>query len=206
VQWEKLRLERIEEFLLNLYAYITYDLVPGVWTGYEEFCLDPMQSDEPPPGRSNLNHAWWPRWQTRMNHGYEQTRVGANIPELVRFALVQAERDRELLWLARAMPREWLVEGARTVVRDAPTRWGRLGLEIRSHVDTEGRIDVVIHTPGGGWPRVNLRLRHPRGELLREVRLNGRPHDDFDPETETIHLPAGLTGTSRVVVLWQRSQ
>jgi len=203
VQWEKLRLERVREFLLNFYAYITYDLAPGVWTGYEEFCLDPMKGQDP-PGRSNLMHRWWPRWATRMTHGYEQTRVNANIPELARFMVIQAERDRDLLWLGRAIPRHWLTQGKVTTVRSAPTRWGEISFQIASKVDSAQRIDVIIETPGAAWPRINLRLRHPRADRLTRVSLNGKPFTDFDARTETIHLPAGLAGKNRVEVYAQR--
>jgi len=200
VQWEKLRLERIREFLLNFYAYITYDLVPGVWTGYEEFSLDPMVG-QAPPGRSNLKHSWWPKWKTRMTPGYEQTRVSANIPELARFILVQAERDRDLLWLGRAIPRHWLTEGKQTVLGNAPTRWGKLSLTISSTVDSKGTISALIDTPGDGWPRINLRLRHPAQARLKKVLLNGEPYGEFD--AETVHLPAGLSGRTRVEAYWE---
>jgi hypothetical protein len=200
-QWEKLRLERYREVLLNFYAYITYDLAPGVWTGYEEFCLDPIK-DQDPPGRSNLMHSWWPQWAARMTHGYEQTRANQNIPMLGRMLVLQAERDEELLWLARAVPRHWLAEGNEIVVRDAPTRWGKIHFRIRSQVDSASRIVAEIETPGDGWPRLNLRLHHPHKAQLAEARLNGQPLGQFDAATETVFLPAGLAGRNEVVTSW----
>lgn len=201
VQWEKLRLERVREVLLNFYSYISYDLAPGVWTGYEEFCLDPMKEDTDPPGRSNLNHSWWPRWRTRMTHGYEQTRVSANIPELARFLIIQAERDRDLLWLGRAMPRAWLRDGAETIVGNAPTRWGRLDLHIRSQVE-QGTITARLNLRGSQWPRINLRFRHPGKATLETATVNGSPVADFERESGTLHLPAGLSEEVTVETVW----
>lgn len=198
VIWEKLRQERIREVLLNLYAYVTYDFVPGVWTGYEEFCLDPMVGQDP-PGRSNLNHAWWPRWRDCVTHGYEQTRVAANVPMLVRFLLLQAERDRARVWIGRAIPRHWLGEGMETLLERAPTRYGSFDVRYVSAIESAGTITVRIMPPQETAVELRVRVRAPLGYTLRRAEVNGRGHSDVDLGSGTVRIPQTTPGKEMAV-------
>ena len=206
VIWEKLRQERIREVLLNLYAYLTYDFVPGVWTGYEEFCLDPMKG-QTPPGRSNLNHAWWPRWKDCVTHGYEQTRVAANIPMLVRFLLLQAERDQPRVWIGRAIPRHWLEEGMKTVMSRAPTRYGPFDIAYESAITSTGTITAWITPPGRAGLDLRVRVRAPLGYTLNRVDVNGNAHTDVNRETATVRISPSPPGTPLTVIsYWSRGE
>ena len=205
VIWEKLRQERIREVILNLYAYLSYDFVPGVWTGYEEFCLDPMEG-QIPPGRSNLNHAWWPRWKTSVTHGYEQTRVAANIPMLLRFLLLQAERDQPRVWIGRAIPRHWLEEGMETHLGRAPTRYGSFDISYRSTIVSKGTITVDITPPRQAGSELHVRVRAPLGYTLSRVRVNGRAHADIDHESDTVRIPRSLSSAPLAIVTHWRHE
>ena len=97
------------------------------------------------------------------------------------------ERDREL-WLAPFATQAWMKDGLGISVRNAPTRFGRVSYRIRSKAD-EGIMEASIRPPTRSLPdRIVLRLRHPMGKPMKEVWVNGKPHRDFDPSSETIRM------------------
>ena len=53
-------------------------------------------------------------------------------------------------------------------------------------------IDAHFELPPGdsGLKQTQVRLRAPRGNTIHSVTLNGKPWARFDPQTETITLPA----------------
>ena len=108
--------------------------------------------------------------------------------ELYRNMLVREEDDHTLL-LAQATPRTWLENGKEIAVKNAPTWFGKLSYEVRSHASS-GSIDATVqldsYLPG---TTVVLRLRHPLGKPLRGVNINGKPWRDFDAQKEWIRIP-----------------
>jgi hypothetical protein len=117
---------------------------------------------------------------------------------MTRWLLVFEDPQSETLWLGKGVPREWLEDGKTTAVSDAPTRWGRIGYSIVSHVK-EGTIHAKVELPASFTALTNLRLRAPGDAKLKSVTLNGKAWTQFDPTEETITLPAGTTGTVNLV-------
>jgi len=96
--------------------------------------------------------------------------------------------DGDALWLAKGTPRAWLEDGKKIHVADAPTFFGSVSYEIRSHVDAR-QITATIQWPQRESPKpLRLRLRHPDRVPLTAVTINGQPWRDFDAEEETINL------------------
>lgn len=111
--------------------------------------------------------------------------------ERFRMALVMEQDDT--LWLARATPREWLDQGQRIAVRNAPTWFGPVSYELTSDVD-RGTIRAQLTLPSRNPPgEVRLRLRHPGSAPMRSVEVNGKAWSEFDSQGEYIRL-SGLTG------------
>ena len=103
-----------------------------------------------------------------------------------RTMLVQERGDE--LWLAPFMTSNWLGDGQRVSVENAPTFFGKVSYQIQSHAN-EGYIEATINPPIRQAPRsLVLRLRHPEGKPMRAVTVNGQPHADFDPREETIRM------------------
>jgi hypothetical protein len=98
----------------------------------------------------------------------------------------------DLLWLAPFVTCNWLKDGQRLSVSNAPTRFGPVSYEIQSHM-AESVIRATIHPPARRTPSgIVLRLRTPEGSPIRSVRVNGRPHSDFDKTAGLVRLtPAG---------------
>jgi hypothetical protein len=121
------------------------------------------------------------------------------VPLLLRWMLVFEEPWSDEVWLAKGTPRKWLEEGGKISVSGAPTRWGRIGFSISSHLK-EGRVEAALDLSAPFGARVKLRLRVPEGNRIRTVTLNGNPWAQFDPEAETVLLPAGSRGKIALTV------
>jgi hypothetical protein len=121
---------------------------------------------------------------------------------LVRHMLVTEERGAvgdysgNLLLLAGA-PRAWLQDGKEIRLREMPTHFGPMNLEVCSHT-AKRRIEARF-TPSARKPcqTVKLRFRHPDSSPLQSVRVNGKPWREFDPAKEWILLPGNI-GPCRV--------
>jgi len=104
-----------------------------------------------------------------------------------RFMLVMEMKDE--LFLARGTPREWMEHGKRIAVNKAPTYFGSLSYSIQSRV-ADGTIEANVVPPKRQHPKaLYLRLRHPQKAAIKQVTLNGRSWNRFDPEKEWIEIP-----------------
>ena len=92
------------------------------------------------------------------------------------------------LWLAPFITSNWLKDGQRLTVSNAPTRFGPVSYQIESHL-AEGYIRATIQPPVRQAPsRIVLRLRTPDGSQIRSVRVNGKRHSDFDKARDVLRL------------------
>lgn len=99
------------------------------------------------------------------------------------------ERPDDSLLLLQATPRRWLQDGKRITVERAPTFFGLLSLEVESRADS-GRILASVDLRARRRPQaILLRLRHPNGEALRSVSVDGEAWTDFDPGKEWVRVP-----------------
>jgi hypothetical protein len=109
---------------------------------------------------------------------------------LVQSRLMLVMERGDVLWLAPLVPSKWLEDGKSIVVRDVPTRFGRCGYRIDSHL-AEGYVEAQIDSPERDRPSsIVLRLRHPGGAPISRVTVNGKPHESFDGPAGEIQLPA----------------
>ena len=158
-----LRLDRIEEYLLFLYAHRHHAHTPGGWVAAEVagisgglplFCI-PAQ---------------------------------LTIPLLMRWMLVFEESDRERLHLGRALPRDWVGSGETIAIKGAPTRWGRADFSLRAD-RTAKEIVAEAALIGASRPaEVHVRLRMPRGTRIASATVNGKPARLSGREKDTIIL------------------
>lgn len=157
-----LRLDRIDEYLLFLYAHRHHAHTPGSWTAGEV-------SD--------------------INGGMPLFCMPAQltIPLLLRWLLVFEDSAGETLYLGRAIPRTWLASGKPITISDAPTRWGTasLSLQMPGPDTIQGTITLPDRTvPSTVW----LGLRAPGGKRLLQVTLNDTTVDAGDLRTEAVRL------------------
>jgi len=82
----------------------------------------------------------------------------------------------------------WLRDGQRLSVQNAPTRFGPVSYEIISHT-ARGFIEARIEPPTWQKPeQIFLRLRHPDGKRIQSMLVNGRRYRAFDPSGATIRI------------------
>ena len=161
-----LRLNRIEEYLLFLYAHRYHDHTPGSWTAGEvagiggggaTFCIPAQQT----------------------------------IPLLVRWMLVFEDSDDDRLHFGRALPREWVAIGKPIGIVGAPTRWGRVDY----HLETRGSNTLVatISLPArGDLPKeLHVSFRAANGRTLASVTANGKPAEFQGPHHDAVIIAPG---------------
>jgi len=121
---------------------------------------------------------------------------------LVRFRSMLVMEEGPALWLARGTPREWLEQGKKIRVKNAPTHFGTMTYDIVSDVD-HGKIAASVEIPSRNPPKsVLLRFRHPKNSPIKSVILtNGHQWNDFDAATGTIRLH-DLEGTVQLEAVY----
>jgi hypothetical protein len=88
--------------------------------------------------------------------------------------------------LGQAVPRPWLEHGKQVRIEGAPTRFGPVSFAIDSR-SNEGKMLAAVDPPVRNPPEaIALRLRHPRGEPIRSVRVDGQPSTEFTADTVTL--------------------
>ncbi len=98
-----------------------------------------------------------------------------------------AEHGDEL-FVGQAIPRAWFADGLTMRLDRALTHFGEASVEFVSHAAT-GQIRVKLSPPHRNPPaRIRLRVRHPEGRPIWQVRVNGLSHQNFDVEKEEILL------------------
>ena len=120
----------------------------------------------------------------------------------LKWMLLFEQPDTKTVWIAKALPREWLSPGEHVDVRNATTRYGRISFHLAPEIDEQapgGRYVVranvttsVVAINGGFTPPggVKLRLRAPvpHAGTMSSVTVGGKAWTAFDPDEETIEL------------------
>ncbi|MBB5877556.1 Tat pathway signal protein [Xanthomonas sp. 3498] len=171
-----LRLDRIEEYLLFLYAHRYHVHTRGSWTAGEV---------------------------TGITGGMPLFCIPAQmtIPLLLRWMLVFEDSAGEELFLARAVPRDWLGSGETIAIDAAPTRWGAVSLRLRAD-PAQRRIEGGVRLPAQRPARTWLTLRVPAGTRLQEVRLDGQSAALSGPRNERVLVPAGSAATVAISAVY----
>lgn len=93
------------------------------------------------------------------------------------------------LHLLRATPRGWLADGKTISIKNAPTYFGPVSLDVRSRL-ADGFIEAGIRCPDRNPPGiVTLTLRLPDDYVIESVTIEGVAHQDFDAATGLVRLP-----------------
>jgi len=161
-----LRLDRVEEYLLFLYAHRYHDHTRGSWTAGEVsgigggtalFCIPAQQT----------------------------------IPLLVRWMLVLEDSDEDRLYLGKGLPREWLVSGQEIGIEEAPTRWGRVSFRMRAKNGNRIVASVMLPEEGDGPRVLHIKFRLPQHNTLHTITANGKAMQASGPQNDTIVIATG---------------
>ena len=157
--------DRVREYLLGFYGHMAHHQTRGTFTAYEQV-----------PIRGYRSRGYYADYCVPSQ---------LTIALMTRWMLAYEERDRDVLWLCRAVPREWVASGF--AFSGASTRWGKVGVRVSPSEDlraVEAEISFARDLP----PMVKLRIRHPRQARLDECRVEGGRRQPTDAEQEFIRL------------------
>jgi hypothetical protein len=102
------------------------------------------------------------------------------------------------LLLLYGAPRNWLADGKKIRIHNAPTHYGPISIDVVSRVDS-GRIEARVVPPARNpCQLIKLRLRHPQQKPIATVRVNGISSGDIDTDGELMLLPGTLQGNKSV--------
>ena len=161
-----LRLDRVEEYLLFLYAHRYHDHTRGSWVAGEVsginggtalFCIPAQQT----------------------------------IPLLVRWMLVLEDSDAERLYFAKGVPREWVISGRPVRIQQAPTRWGRVSMNLAAAPASKSVVASVELARPGAPKEINVKLRVSKQNRLRSVTVNGRAAQLSGKHADTVIVSTG---------------
>lgn len=169
-----LRLDRVEEFLLFLYAHRYHAHTRGSWTAGEVTGIT---------GDSALYCV--PAQQT--------------IPLLMRWMLVLEDSDEDRLYLAKGVPREWLASGKPIEIAKAPTRWGRVSFNLGIKPGAKAIVGH-IELSGSKVPQeVHLKLRVPQRFAFQKITVNGEAASLTGRHKDTVLIATKIQNTFEVV-------
>jgi hypothetical protein len=164
-----LRLDRVEEYLLFLYSHRYHDHTRGSWVAGEVSGIN---------GGTALFCI--PAQQT--------------IPLLVRWMLVLEDSDADRLYFAKGVPREWVMSGKPVRIEQAPTRWGRVSLNLAARPASKSVVATVELARAGAPQEIHVKLRVSKQMPLRSVTVNGRQAQLSGKHSDTVVI---LTGAEK---------
>jgi hypothetical protein len=172
--YQLLRLDRIEEYLLFLYAHRYHDHTRGSWVAGEVsgitggraiFCVPAQQT----------------------------------IPIMVKWALVLDDPDEERIHFGKAVPRNWLASGKPVKIAQAPTRWGRVNLDM-VYNPVSKKVSAVVELARAGFPKeIHVKLRMPKQTPIRAVMVNGSSAKLSGPHNDTVIITTGAVKRFEVI-------
>ena len=169
-----IRLDRIEEYLLFCYSHRYHDHSPGSWTAGEVAGLG--------PGKPTF---CIPAQQT--------------IPCVVRWMLAIEDHDEDRLYLAKGVPRAWVASGKPIRIDQAPTRWGRVNLNLQNRPQLKSVVATVELARAGSPKELHVKLRMPLANAVKTATVNGQPAAIGGVHNDTVIVQTGTEKHFEVV-------
>ena len=169
-----LRLDRIEEYLLFLYAHRYHNHTRGSWVSAEVsgitggtplFCIPAQQT----------------------------------IPLMVRWMVVLEDSDEDRLYLGKGLPREWVGSAKPIKIQHAPTRWGRVSFSLQAQPEKKAVVGRVELARAGAPRELQVKFRLPVGQTLKGATVNGRPAEFSGLHGDTVAFETGTEKSFEVV-------
>jgi len=161
-----LRLDRIEEYLLFLYAHRYHDHTRGSWTAGEVAGIDGGTALFCIPAQ-------------------------LTIPMLVRWMMVFEDSDEDRLYFAKGLPRDWVTSGKEIQIDQAPTRWGRVDFRMVASASNQITATVVLPEGRRAPKEIQVKFRLPTHNSLSTVSANNRRVDVGGNHKDTVSIPIG---------------
>lgn len=118
---------------------------------------------------------------------------------MVRWMLVLEDSDEDRLYFAKGVPRDWVISGKPIKISQAPTRWGRVSLELAAKPASRSVAATVELAQPGAPKEVHVKLRVPAQNPVKAVTVNGRPATLGGPHKDTVMIRTGAERHFEVV-------
>ncbi len=161
-----LRLDRVEEYLLFLYAHRYHDHTRGSWVAGEVSGVD-----------GDIPLFCIPAQQT--------------IPLLVRWMLVLEDSDEDRIYFGKGLPRNWVASGKEIRIEQAPTRWGRVSFSMTANPAAKKVNAKIDLAKASGLKEVHLKVRLPEQNALQRISVNGHAVELSGTSRDTVIFPTG---------------
>lgn len=176
-----LRRNDVRRVLLGFYGTLAYGMGRDTYCGVE---VTQLHTGEPTPTMPHTYSGTQQLRMLRMMLVQEDERKYAWMTRPDEFSRkIQSPNivvDLSVLTIARGVPRHWLEDGKRVIVKNAPTIFGPLSYTIESHI-ADDRVDITINPPTRRSPFVILvSLRHPWQKPIRGVEADAELSPTFD--------------------------
>lgn len=176
VPYGLLQHDMVERFLLHYFAMAYHTYTRGTWTTPEAVHPDRDQGST------------------------DYVAAGVmNAPTYLKWALLYEEPDNRTVWLAKALPRDWLAIGVPAVkVGRATSRYGRVSFSMQAgHAEGSYVVNANVSLPTSyssapppGGLRLRLRAPLQHAGKMKTVTVGGKVWTAFDAKAETVDFTA----------------
>jgi len=184
-----------EKFLLSFYGLLAHGMSRDTFSAPESSNVFPLRV-APEKWNEMFRQTMW-EWGRNLGdiHLSEPLSSGANAVALscLRDMLIREEMggEKNVLHLLSGIPRRWLTAGKKLSVRNAPSYFGILSIELLVE-DRHNLKATVICTDTPKADQLRLYLPHPERLPLKKVRINENDWHDFDAETVSLPVEYNL--------------
>ena len=165
VEYQRLRLDRVREFLMKYFAYLQLQTSVGTWTGFEQTFCDTakgVKARKPKPDSKTKLHG--------MNT-YEGLHGTIVAPMLTEQMFCFDEPGKDAVWLGAGISTHWLKDGAPLVAKRMGCRYGLVDLAMTWRAADKTLTAEITPTPGRTMTEVRVRFRSPTGKPLTSATL-----------------------------------
>ena len=109
------------------------------------------------------------------------------------------DHDEDRLYLAKGLPRAWVASGKPIRIDQAPTRWGRVNLNLRNHPQSKSVVATVELARAGAPKELHVKLRMPTANPVRTATVNGKPATIGGVHHDTVIIQTGNEKSFEVI-------
>jgi hypothetical protein len=190
--FQKLRLGMVREYLMEYYGTIQALLGPGLWSGFEQTQVIPLEGER---GRRNGYGKYLEGFRF---FGLDGAHATWPVVRLTKQIFAFDEPNGDAIWIGRGIPRHWLAGGQAVRASGLPTRYGKL--DIRYVYQPDARLLTVEIDPleRRFIPELRIGARDPEGGSLQSVRCSA---SSIRYKADAQHELVIVTGLERPVSL-----
>ncbi len=107
--------------------------------------------------------------------------------------------DEERLYFAKGVPRAWVASGKPIRISQAPTRWGRVSLDLAARPDLRSVVAKVELARPGSPKEIQVKLRVPKQSPIKSVTVNGRQSTFGGLHNDTVIIATGSERSFEVI-------